>query len=237
MTITADRTRGRRWAYTGALLGGVVSIAANIAHSYVPPTGVPESWTPPAGAVFGSIVWPVILFFAVEILARVKWPHGGWWALLRFGGFLPIAIVAGFVSYRHLSGLLIFYGEDPLTAVIGPIAVDGLMVMATGALIVTSRPTTDTQAVTPPSTLAAPPSPTVAAAPVAASLPAHLLPSARFAANQHHHATGQPITAEQLASAINLPLPTARQLLGALTEHTPSTHLVPTVNGTPVGTP
>ena len=30
---------GRRWAYIGAALGGTVSIAANIAHSYVPPTG------------------------------------------------------------------------------------------------------------------------------------------------------------------------------------------------------
>ena len=28
---------GRRWAYIGAALGGTVSIAANIAHSYVPP--------------------------------------------------------------------------------------------------------------------------------------------------------------------------------------------------------
>jgi hypothetical protein len=41
------------------------------------------------------------------------------------------------VSYRHLSGLLAFYGEDGLTVAIGPLAVDGLMVMATGALIAT----------------------------------------------------------------------------------------------------
>jgi hypothetical protein len=29
------------------------------------------------------------------------------------------------VSYRHLSGLLAFYGEDPLTVLIGPLAADG----------------------------------------------------------------------------------------------------------------
>ena len=48
---------------------------------------------------------------------------------------LPVALVAAVVSYRHLSGLLDFYGEDPLTVAIGPLAVDGLMAMATGALI------------------------------------------------------------------------------------------------------
>jgi hypothetical protein len=36
-----------------------------------------------------------------------------------------------------------YYGEDPITATIGPLAVDGLMVMATGALLATApRPTT-----------------------------------------------------------------------------------------------
>ena len=41
------------------------------------------------------------------------------------------------VSYRHLSGLLAFYGEDGITSTVGPLAVDGLMVMATGALLAT----------------------------------------------------------------------------------------------------
>jgi hypothetical protein len=49
-----------------------------------------------------------------------------------------VGVVAAVVSYRHLSGLLAFYGEDTLTATIGPLAVDGLMVMATSALIATS---------------------------------------------------------------------------------------------------
>ena len=73
------------------------------------------------------------------------------WAVM-----LPVASVAAIVSYRHLSGLLAFYGEDTITATIGPLAVDGLMVMATGALLATTRenPTTqerpDTVAVTEP---------------------------------------------------------------------------------------
>src|SRR5690606_38274024 len=43
------------------------------------------------------------------------------------------------VSYRHLSGLLAHYGEEPIIYYVGPLAVDGLMVMATGALLATKR--------------------------------------------------------------------------------------------------
>lgn len=128
---------GRGWAYIGAGLGGLVSIAANVAHSYVPPVAAAPRWSPPPGAVVGAVFWPVALFVAVEIMARVAWPAGRGWTLLRFGGLAPVAAVAALVSYRHLSGLLRWYGEDPLTVTLGPLAVDGLMVMATGALMAT----------------------------------------------------------------------------------------------------
>jgi len=85
--------------------------------------------------LLGAVFWPVALFVAIETLARTAWPAGGRWVALRYLGLLPVAVVAAVVSYRHLSGLLAFYREDPLTARIGPLAVDGLMVMATGALI------------------------------------------------------------------------------------------------------
>lgn len=90
MTTTAS-TSGRNWAYTFAILGGLVSIAANIAHSYVPPQQAPATWTPMPGAVVGAVVWPVFLFGAVEILARVAWPDGLRWQLLRWLGITPVA--------------------------------------------------------------------------------------------------------------------------------------------------
>jgi len=121
------------------VLGGAVSIAANVAHSYVPPPGAadPARWHPQTGAVVGAVFWPLALFVAVEILARTAWPAGRRWIAVRYLGLLPVALVAAGVSYRHLSGLLAFYHEDGLTSSIGPLAVDGLMVMATGALIAT----------------------------------------------------------------------------------------------------
>jgi len=128
---------GRSWAYLGALVGAGVSVAANVAHSYVPPAGAASGWSPHTGAVVGAVFWPVALLVAIEVLARVAWPAGGRWLLVRFGGLGPVATVAAVVSYRHLSGLLSFYGEDTITTTVGPLAVDGLMVMATGALLAT----------------------------------------------------------------------------------------------------
>ena len=140
MTGGGGRPAGRAWAYAGALLGGAVSVAANVAHSYVPPAAAAAGWRPQPGAVLGAVFWPVALFVAIETLARTGWPEGLRWLGLRWLGLLPVAAVAAVVSYRHLSGLLAFYGEDALTVRIGPLAVDGLMVVATGALIATARP-------------------------------------------------------------------------------------------------
>jgi hypothetical protein len=133
------KQRGRGWAYTGAILGGLASIAANVAHSFLPPHGAPTDWAPEPGAVVGAIVWPVFLFITVEILYRTAWPRGWSWGILRWAGLLPTAGVAAFVSYRHLSGLLAQYGEEPIVYYLGPLAVDGLMIMAAGALMAGNR--------------------------------------------------------------------------------------------------
>jgi hypothetical protein len=168
MTTTHQTRAGRRWAYIGAALGGTVSIAANVAHSYVPPQGASQDWSPKVGAVIGAMFWPVALFVATEILTRVAWPSGRVWQLLRWAGMLPVAAVAALVSYRHLSGLLAFYGEEPIACVLGPLAVDGLMVMATGAILATgqhhdvtptSAPAVPDNAVRPAPTLRAVPAP------------------------------------------------------------------------------
>ncbi len=231
---TPAGTPGRGWAYTGAILGGLVSIAANVAHSFIPPRTAPAGWHPEPGAVVGAIVWPVFLFIAVEILARVTWPTGITWRLIRWGGLLPVALVAAFVSYRHLSGLLGHYGEEPLVQHLGPLAVDGLMVMPTGALIAPGhRPitTADTYVSTPaeadtaPADVTRPPPVPVdrdQAVTESAPVPAHLLSGARFAVTNHEHTTGRPITAEELAARIGITPIVAGQLLTHLGTTTPA---------------
>ncbi|WP_089293015.1 hypothetical protein [Actinoplanes regularis] len=124
-------------AYLGALLGAAVSIAANVAHSFIPPDGAPAGWSPRVGAVLLSIFWPVALAVVIELAVRVPWPSGWQYIVVRAVGLLPVAAVAAVVSYRHGSGLLTYYGEDPITTRFGPVAVDGLLLIATMAIVVT----------------------------------------------------------------------------------------------------
>ncbi|MGI5237004.1 hypothetical protein [Dactylosporangium sp. CA-139066] len=164
MNRTAPAT-GRGWAYTGAILGGAISVAANIAHSFIRPATAPDTWSPEPGAVISAMAWPVVLFVAVEILARTPWPNKVSYHLLRWAGLPPVAFVAALVSYRHLSGLLAYYGEEPIVQRLGPIAIDGLMLMATGAIIATRHMTTPAADTTPADTSTQP-----ASAPLAATV-------------------------------------------------------------------
>jgi hypothetical protein len=231
------RGDGRGWAYAGAVLGGVVSTLANVAHSYVPPAGAPTDWTPRPGAVLSAVVWSSALFVAVEILARTAWPAGRRWVALRYLGLLPVALVAAVVSYRHLSGLLRYYGEDSLTATIGPLAVDGLMTMATAALVAAGHrrppadtPTTPTAAADPPRagrTAAANPPPPVPAVPAvqvgagpgaspAQSRPLRLPPAMRDAVAERARqaaAEGRPLTVQDVRTVVRVPEQMAAQIL------------------------
>jgi hypothetical protein len=69
-------------------------------------------------------------------MTRPRWLRAGfWWGIARYGGTGLVAVVAAVMSYRHMRSLLASYGEDPLNAAIGPLAVDGLMVVAGFALL------------------------------------------------------------------------------------------------------
>lgn len=164
-------TQGRGWAYTGAILGITVSVTANIAHARIPTH-------PHAGAVAFAALWPLFLFVTIEIMARTPWPNLHRWKWVRFGGLSVVAVVAAIVSYRHQAGLLAFYGEDGLTTIIGPLAVDGLLLTATGALIATSRtrqatpaPAATATAVIPAATVTPTPAPVRVVQDKAAAVP------------------------------------------------------------------
>jgi Protein of unknown function (DUF2637) len=129
-------SRARLWATAAFLLGVAVSVAANVAHTWYIPGA---SGRPPVGAQLAAAFYPLALLLTVEILARVPWPVGPWWAAARYGGTALVAGVAAVVSYRHMAALLAAYGEDALTAAIGPLAVDGLMVVASFALLAIGR--------------------------------------------------------------------------------------------------
>ncbi|WP_407568339.1 hypothetical protein QK900_15665 (plasmid) [Arsenicicoccus dermatophilus] len=135
MNAASTRPGARAVAVAALVLGLGCSIAANIGHAYVCASA------PSVGAVVASVVWPVLVLVAVELLTRIPWPAGRAWALVRWAGVGLVAVVAALVSYRHMAGLLAAYGEDPVVAAVGPLAIDGLAVMATAALIALGGPT------------------------------------------------------------------------------------------------
>ncbi|HET8661064.1 MAG TPA: DUF2637 domain-containing protein [Micromonosporaceae bacterium] len=110
-----------------------MSVAANVAHSYIAPDDVPAGWAPERGQVFGAAFWPLALAVSSEVLARTTWGKRG--RLVGVIGVALVALVAAVVSYIHLHGLLVHWNEHAITTWIGPLAVDGLMVVSTAALL------------------------------------------------------------------------------------------------------
>lgn len=134
-------------AWCAFVLGVAASVAANVAHA-----------RPELGPRLSSAFAPVALLLTVEIMSRVPWPQGTWWTLGRYGGTGTVALVAAVMSYRHMYGLLASYGEDTLNSSIGPLAVDGLMVVASLALLALGQhqPTKETDPAPADSTRPAP---------------------------------------------------------------------------------
>jgi hypothetical protein len=92
----------------------------------------PGEW---AGAAF----WPTPLLLSIEIIVRVRWQPEKRWTVARFIGLLVVSIVAAILSYLHLRSLLMFWEYGWFQGSIGPLAVDGLMLIAASALLSISK--------------------------------------------------------------------------------------------------
>lgn len=129
--MTRNAKSGRRWAYLTLFLMLALSIAGNIAHTvHIDPS-------PSALSIIRAVIWPVGLFLAIEMFMRVPWEQKVAHHLVRWIGILLPAGLAALVSYRHLRGLMLSDGEGMLEASVGPIVIDGLMLMATLGLLLT----------------------------------------------------------------------------------------------------
>ena len=118
---------GEVWAYIGVCVGLAVSVAANVVHAADDPKAT-------GFALILAAFWPLCLFLAIEVLARTTWADG-WQVKLARAAVVLVAAVAAVVSYLHLHGLLIKVGEDALPALLGPLAIDGLMAVCAAALL------------------------------------------------------------------------------------------------------
>ncbi|THV27952.1 DUF2637 domain-containing protein [Glycomyces paridis] len=130
--VRAQRT-GAGIAWSAFALGLAVSIAANIGHVLI--VVRPEAGLVRIASMGMSALWPLLLAVAVEVVSRVAWPHSWRWWLPGYAGTIIVGLIAFTISYQHLHGLLLAFGESALTALVGPIALDLTIVVAGVALL------------------------------------------------------------------------------------------------------
>ena len=73
-------------------------------------------------------------------------PRARLWTLARFGGTGAVALGSATISYGHLRDVLLAWQYNPLAAAVGPLVLDGLMVISGFALLAISnaKPTSAT---------------------------------------------------------------------------------------------
>lgn len=166
--IEIDNTSGRSWARFALVATLFVSVVANITHAVLAKSEI-TLWL----RVPGAAIWPILSFLAIEIIVRIVWRRTWAHALARLFILGP-AVPAVIVSYEHQERLLRMMGESGIVQAIGPLAIDGLMIGCTLALLFTRTTPAPIPApviaeaeieIEHPPTLAEPPAPAVERAP------------------------------------------------------------------------
>lgn len=124
----------RTWAYVGLGVGLTASVTANVASTVLKETTVPLGLRVPF-----AVIWPLLTYLAIEILARTPWSKGWKHASVRVVLSVPVGLVAAFVSYLHQHDLMVLGHEPGLAQGFGPLAVDGLLFGAAFVLVSTRK--------------------------------------------------------------------------------------------------
>lgn len=126
-----DNTSGRRVARFTLIATLIMSVVANVAHAVLAASEISLWLRVPAASV-----WPVLTFLAIEVIVKIVWRSTFSHYLARVFILGP-AIPAIIVSYEHQSKLLVLMGDEGIVSTIGPVAIDGLMIGCTLALLFT----------------------------------------------------------------------------------------------------
>ncbi len=129
---------GKLWtdavAYVALILGAGLSIAGNVADTYRTRAATTDLLD-----IVMAVAWPALVVLMVEIFVSTRWTGLAWpMQLLRWLGTLAIGGMAMRVSWVHLNDLMASRGQKPDVAILGPLAIDCLAIVAT-ALILAGR--------------------------------------------------------------------------------------------------
>ena len=131
---------GKLWtdavAYVALTIGAGLSVAGNVADTYRTRGHATDVLD-----IVMAVSWPVLVVLMVEIFVSTRWT-GLEWPMqgLRWLGTLAIGGMAMRVSWVHLNDLMSSRGQKADVAILGPLAIDCLAIMAT-ALILAGRRT------------------------------------------------------------------------------------------------
>lgn len=132
--------RAKAWSYGVAYLslaiGAGVSVAGNIADTHRISAG--QGRTPDSLDIFIAGFWPGAVLLVIEMFVSRLWPQRRGPQAIRWGASLIFGFIAAFMSWIHLSDLLASRAQGSTVATLGPLAIDGLAIMAT-ALILANR--------------------------------------------------------------------------------------------------
>lgn len=129
---------GRLWtdsvAYVALILGAVTSIAGNVANVLRVRGDLTDGLD-----LFLAGFFPGLVVLMVEVFVSSRWRGLAWpMQILRWAGCAAVTVVAMRVSWVHLHALMVSRGQESDVAILGPLAIDFLAIMAT-ALILAGR--------------------------------------------------------------------------------------------------
>lgn len=127
-------------AYVALLAGAGLSVAGNVADTFR------TLGDPSRLAIVLAAAWPILVLLTIELFVSRKWSTSTGFQVLRWTGCLSIGAMAMMSSWVHLHDLLASQAQIQPVAIGGPLAIDGMAIMATGLLLstrgrlATSRP-------------------------------------------------------------------------------------------------
>lgn len=127
---------GKLWtgavAYVSLLVGAGLSVAGNLADTYRTRGADIDNLDKVMAAG-----WPILVLLAIEMFVSPRWSPARMFQVWRWVGCLAVGGMAMVVSWTHLHDLMADRGQLFIVSVLGPLAIDGMAIMATGLILST----------------------------------------------------------------------------------------------------
>lgn len=127
---------GKLWtgavAYVSLLVGAGLSVAGNLADTYRTRGADVDGLDKVMAAG-----WPILVLLAIEMFVSPRWSPSRMFQVWRWIGCLAVGGMAMIVSWTHLHDLLTNRNQLFIVSVVGPLAIDGMAIMATGLILST----------------------------------------------------------------------------------------------------